>query len=88
MELTTIAGYAAGPFLSIFLGWLFTIMARSFYGDWDQALIPNGAKITVAPLIGIGLGILGMYADTTLLDPPLQINVVSWIKYEIGRAHV
>jgi hypothetical protein len=81
MELTTIAGFAAGPFLTIFLGWLFTILARAFYGDWDQALIPNGAKLTIAPLIGIALGILAMHADTILLSTPLQINIVSWIKY-------
>jgi hypothetical protein len=81
MELTTIAGFAAGPFLVIFLGWFFTILARTFYGDWDQVLIPNGVKITIAPIVGIGLGIIGMFADTTLLDPPLKITLVSWIKY-------
>ncbi len=81
MELTTIAGYAAGPFLTILLGWLFTITARIFYKEWDQSLIPNGAKVAAAPIVGFGLGVLGMYADTILLNPPLQINIVSWIKY-------
>lgn len=81
MELTTIAGFAAGPFLSIFLGWFFMILGRAFYGGWDQSLVPNGLKVTLAPIMGIVLGILAMYADTILLDPALQINIVSWLKY-------
>ena len=84
MELTTIAGIAAGPFLAAFLGWLFTLVAGLLFRQWDPTLVPNGAKRVVAPVVGVGLGILAMYADTVLLDPPLSINIVSWIKYCIA----
>jgi len=81
MELTTIAGIAAGPFLAALLSWLFTILGRVFYQQWDPTLLPNGAKRAIAPVVGVWLGILAMFADTILLTPPLEINIVSIIKY-------
>jgi len=84
MELTTIAGIAAGPFLAAVLGWLFTILGRIFSQQWDPGLVPNGAKRVVAPVVGVVLGIMAMYADTIILSPPLQVNLVSWIKYCIA----
>ena len=81
MDLTTIAGFAAGPFLMVILGWFFTLMGRVVYGQWDQAIVPNGAKIVIAPVVGVGLGILGMFADTIIGEPPITVNVVSWVKY-------
>ena len=84
MELTTIAGFAAAPLLTIILGWLFTILARAFYGEWNQEKLENGFKVTIAPIFGMGLGVLAMYSDTILLSPPLQINIVSWVKYCIA----
>ena len=81
MELTTIAGFAAAPLLMVILGWAFNILARIIYGQWNQDMLPNGVKVTIAPLVGVGLGFLTMLTDTYLLNPPLAINIVSWIKY-------
>lgn len=84
MDLTTIAGFASAPLLTYILSWLFTIMAAIVYKEWDQSLIPNGAKVAISPMVGIGLGFLGMLADTELLNPPLVISVVAYIKYGVA----
>uniref|UniRef100_A0A6M3LD96 Uncharacterized protein n=1 Tax=viral metagenome TaxID=1070528 RepID=A0A6M3LD96_9ZZZZ len=83
MELTTIAGFAAVPFLMVVSGWIFTLLAKLVKGQWDQSLLENGLKITIVPLMGMALGVLAMFADTdpSILNPPLVITTVSWVKY-------